>query len=111
MYDNYGGRVDDERLASIAKALAHPARMHIIRLLAKQQECRGADLFSDLPLAQSTISQHLRILKHAGVVTSHAAGQGNVYCLDPRVVRSFSSEVLSIVECAEPCTLEDGECR
>jgi ArsR family transcriptional regulator len=109
MHDD-GGHVDDERLALIAKALAHPARVHIIRLLAKQQECRGAELFSDLPLAQSTISQHLRVLKQAGVVTSHAVGQGNVYCLDPRVMRSFGSEVLSIVERTPSCSLEAEEC-
>lgn len=80
----------DERLALVAKALAHPARIRIIRLLAAQSECRGHEVFSELPLAQSTISEHVRVLKEAGLVKSHAVGTSMVYCLVPSVLEEFS---------------------
>jgi DNA-binding transcriptional ArsR family regulator len=98
--------VDDERLASIAKALAHPARMHIARLLARQQECRGAELFSDLPLAQSTVSQHLAVLRQAGIVSVHSVGPGSVYCLDPELIRRFCTEMTAIVATTPSCSVQ-----
>ncbi len=70
-----------EKTASVAKALSHPVRVQIIELLAAQTECRGADLFAELPLAQSTVSEHLRILRDAGVVSSRPVGTSAVYCL------------------------------
>jgi len=87
---------DDGRVAAIARALAHPTRVHILRLLAAQTECRGADVFGDLPLAQSTISEHLRILKDAGIVTSRPAGSGVVYCLAPDAFDDFIGAVTEI---------------
>jgi DNA-binding transcriptional ArsR family regulator len=96
--------MDDESLAAVAKALAHPARIRILRLLARQSECMGAELFGDLPLAQSTISQHLSVLSDAGIVSSHSAGRGSVYCLAPDVIRSFVADVGSIVASAPSCS-------
>ena len=59
----------DEDLAALAKALAHPARVRALRLLAKREGgCIGCDIVADLELAQSTVSEHLRILKAAGLV-------------------------------------------
>lgn len=75
--------IDDRELATIARALAHPARVRIVRLLAEQSECRGADVFAGLPLAQSTISEHLRVLKEAGLVSAHPVGTSMIYCLRP----------------------------
>lgn len=103
--------MDDDRLAAIAKSLAHPARLHIVRLLARQQECRGADVFSELPLAQSTISQHLAVLREAGVVSSHSVGQGHVYCLDPGALRVFAGDIVSLVALTPACSLDSEECR
>lgn len=103
--------MDDARLASIAKALAHPARMHVVRLLARQQDCRGAELFSDLPLAQSTISQHLLTLKQAGIVSSHSVGQGSVYCLNPETLRSFCEELTTVIAHTPACSHDSEECR
>jgi ArsR family transcriptional regulator len=103
--------MDDATTAAIAKALAHPARLHILRLLARQKACMGVELFRDLPLAQSTISQHLAVLKDAGIVVSHAVGQGNVYCLDPRVVRGFGDELASIVATVPTCSPDPEERR
>ena len=103
--------MSDEALAAVAKALAHPARIRILRLLARQTECRGSDVFAELPLAQSTVSQHLAVLKDAGLVMSHAVGQSSVYCLAPDVVRSFAGELDSIVASSPACSAQTEECR
>jgi|BarGraIncu00222A_1022003.scaffolds.fasta_scaffold31162_2 ArsR family transcriptional regulator len=58
-----------EELAAIAKALGHPARIHIVRLLLEKQSCIGCDFVDEVGLAQSTVSEHLRILKAAGIIT------------------------------------------
>ena len=97
--------MDDTSIASVAKALAHPARLHILRLLAAQTECRGADIFSELPLAQSTISEHLRVLKEAGLVSSRpqASGNGMAYCLSPGAFDDFVAAVSNIASAATLC--------
>lgn len=103
--------MDDTMTASVAKALAHPARLRILRLLAAQTECRGADVFSQLPLAQSTISEHLRVLKEANLVSSRpqASGNGMVYCLSPGVFEDFISAITDIASAAALCN-SDGRC-
>ena len=58
-----------ESLAALAKALAHPARLGVIRMLHERQTCIGCDIVDEIGLAQSTTSEHLRILKSAGVIT------------------------------------------
>jgi ArsR family transcriptional regulator, arsenate/arsenite/antimonite-responsive transcriptional repressor len=103
--------MDDTRTATIAKALAHPVRVRILRLLAEQSECRGADMFRELPLAQSTVSQHLAILREAGVIVSHSVGQASVYCLAPDVLQLFSAEVSAIASTPPTCSPDSEECR
>jgi ArsR family transcriptional regulator, arsenate/arsenite/antimonite-responsive transcriptional repressor len=98
-----GGHVDDERMALVARALAHPARVRIIKLLASHPECAGSEVFAELPLAQSTISQHLRVLKDAGVLASHSVGSGSVYCLVPGLVDDFLSALGEICAGAPEC--------
>lgn len=61
--------LNSEQLAAIAKALAHPARIQIIQLLLARQSCIGCEITDEVGLAQSTVSEHLRILKAAGIVT------------------------------------------
>jgi ArsR family transcriptional regulator len=58
-----------ESVAGLAKALAHPARLRILRFLAEKQGCIGGDIVHELGLAQSTVSEHLRILKAAGIIS------------------------------------------
>jgi len=99
--------VNDENLARTAKALAHPARVRILRLLAASSECPGADLFAEVPGAQSTISEHLRVLKDAGLVTSHAVGNGMVYCVVNGTLREFQGALLCFESAAE-CSTTDG---
>lgn len=103
--------MDDERTALVAKALAHPARIRIVRLLALQSECMGNELFSDLPLAQSTVSEHLAVLKRAGVVSSHQAGVAGVYCLNPEVVREFCADISAIVAETPSCSPGTRGCQ
>jgi ArsR family transcriptional regulator len=73
-------------LARRLKALAHPARLAIVQLLAERDECVCGEIVDDLPLAQSTVSQHLKALKDAGLVQGTVEGRSTCYCLDPGVL-------------------------
>lgn len=75
---------DDTTLAGLAKALGHPARIRILRLLAARETCITGDVVAELPLAQSTVSEHLRILREAGLVQATPEGTRSAYCLSPR---------------------------
>lgn len=101
--------MDAENIAGIAKALAHPARVQILELLAVQDECRGADVFAELPLAQSTVSQHLAVLRDAGLVSSSREGVSAVYCLRHSVLDSFASAVSGLAGMTSGCA--KGACR
>ena len=73
-------------LAKLAKALAHPTRVEILRLLVRRDGCIVGDLVDELPLAQSTISQHLKQLKQAGLVRGDVDGPRVCYCVEPGAV-------------------------
>lgn len=75
--------LEDAKVAGLAKALGHPARIRILRLLARTPGCIGGDIVEAVGLAQSTVSEHLRILKDAGVI------EGQID--PPRVCYSLSS--------------------
>ena len=72
----------DQEIADIAKALAHPARVAILRILAKKGTCICGEIVQVLPLAQSTVSQHLKELKAAGLVQGEIEGAKSCYCID-----------------------------
>lgn len=74
---------DDVSVASLAKALAHPARIRILRLLQATPGCIGGDIVDAVGLAQSTVSEHLRILKSAGVISGEIDGPRICYALNP----------------------------
>jgi DNA-binding transcriptional ArsR family regulator len=76
--------VKENRLAAYAKALAHPARIAILQFLAKRQTCVCGDIVEELPLAQSTISQHLKELKEAGLIKGEIEGVKTCYCIDEK---------------------------
>jgi ArsR family transcriptional regulator len=76
--------VKQNRIAVIAKALAHPARVAIVEYLAKSPECMCGDIVDVLPLSQSTVSQHLRELKEAGLIKGEVEGTSVCYCIDER---------------------------
>ena len=72
-------------LASIAKALAHPARIAIIHYLVKTNACVCGDIVDELPLSQSTVSQHLKELKRSGLIKGTVDGPSVCYCIDNKV--------------------------
>ncbi len=74
--------IKEEQLAQFAKALGHPARVAIIVLLLKKQTCICGDIVDELPLSQSTVSQHLKELKEAGIIKGEIDGVKTCYCID-----------------------------
>lgn len=76
-----GPEADDE-LAKLAKALGHPARVRILRLLSRKEARVCSQIVDEMPLAQSTVSEHLRILKEAGLVRSSQDGPRTGYCIN-----------------------------
>jgi ArsR family transcriptional regulator len=75
--------IDEARAVQIFRALANPARFRIVELLASRSECIVGDLVDALPLAQSSVSEHLKVLKDAGIVQGTIDGPNRCYCLDP----------------------------
>lgn len=73
----------DEQLAGLCKALAHPHRVHILRFLLAQQACFAGEIADQLPIAASTVSQHLTQLKDSGLVKGEVDGPRRCYCVDP----------------------------
>jgi ArsR family transcriptional regulator, arsenate/arsenite/antimonite-responsive transcriptional repressor len=73
-------REGDVELASLAKALAHPARVRILRLLLARDACYCGQIVDELPLAQATVSQHLKVLKEAGLIVGEIDGLRTCYC-------------------------------
>jgi ArsR family transcriptional regulator, arsenate/arsenite/antimonite-responsive transcriptional repressor len=95
--------IDDHEIAAVSRALSNPARIKILRLLAAQTECRGTEVFSELPLAQSTISEHLRVLKEAGLVTSSPVGTAMTYCLRREPLENLLGLLEEIVTTLPQC--------
>jgi ArsR family transcriptional regulator len=81
---------ETESLALLAKALSHPARVGIVRLLHEKQTCIGCDIVDEIGLAQSTTSEHLRILKSAGVITGEIERPRVCYSLNPAALEPLS---------------------
>ncbi len=90
-----GKRADDD-LATFTKALAHPARIQILRLLVERNSCICGEIVGEIDLAQSTVSQHLKVLKDAGLIRGTIDGPKSCYCIDPEVVRRFKLLVAAI---------------
>jgi len=86
----------DQQIADLAKALAHPARLRILRLLLATPGCIGGDIVEAVGLAQSTVAEHLRILKTAGVITGEISGPRVCYALNPGALALLSSFVASL---------------
>jgi ArsR family transcriptional regulator len=82
--------ITDEQLALLAKALGHPARVRIVRLLGQRTTCATSELAPELGLAASTVSEHLRILREAGIVNTQTADGRPCYCLRPDGLRSLT---------------------
>jgi ArsR family transcriptional regulator len=85
------GTAADEELAELAKALGHPARVQIMRMLVRRSACVCGDIVDVLPLAQSTVSQHLKVLKEAGLIRGEIDGPRTCYCVEPRTLRRLKA--------------------
>jgi DNA-binding transcriptional ArsR family regulator len=81
---SYEFTAKENKLAKYAKALAHPARIAILKLLAGRQTCVCGDIVDELPLSQSTVSQHLKELKEAGLIKGEIDGAKVCYCIDEK---------------------------
>jgi ArsR family transcriptional regulator len=87
---------EDACLAQLAHALGHPARVAIIRLLKERETCICGEIVEVLPLAQSTVSQHLKVLKDAGWIQGEVDGPRMCYCLNPATLKTFRSLIDAI---------------
>jgi len=97
-------------LSHLAKALSHPARLEILRVIAQKDTCICGEIVDDLPLAQSTVSRHLKVLKEAGLIQGTIDGPSVCYCIDPEALRllrerfsAFFSDVLARASDTTPC--------
>ena len=83
-------------IATLAKALGHPARVAIIDYLLKVDTCICGDIVNELPLAQPTVSQHLKELKNAGLIKGEIEGNSICYCIDEKVFQKLQTYFISI---------------
>ena len=92
---SYEFSVKENRIAKYAKALAHPARIAILKLLVKKQACICGDIVDELPLSQSTVSQHLKELKEAGLIKGEIDGAKVCYCIDEKEWKAATGKIKS----------------
>lgn len=85
-----------ETLAGLAWALAHPARVRIVRLLLSREACVCGEIVDQLPLAQSTVSQHLKILKESGLVEGEVDGPKVCYCINPARLQELKQLIVGL---------------
>lgn len=84
----------ENQVASWAKAIAHPARVAILKLLIQKNACICGDIVAELPLSQSTVSQHLKELKEAGLIKGTIDGPKVCYCINPETFNQFAQALL-----------------
>jgi len=85
------GSAADEELATFAKAIAHPTRVRILRMLARKEARMCSHIVDELPLAQSTVSEHLRILRSASLVQANENGPCVSYCIVPSALKRLKT--------------------
>ncbi len=100
--------IKDRKIAELCKALAHPARIAIINFLIKKKECICSDVVNELPLSQSTVSQHLKELKNTGLIKGDIDGLRVCYCIDKKrwneagkIINLFLSQ--QAIQASKPC--------
>lgn len=96
---------EQNELAQLTKALGHPARIAILQFLISQKACVCGDIVDELPLSQSTVSQHLRELKKAGLIKGDIDGPSVCYCIDPKAWAGMKRVVREMVD-----SFEDPNC-
>lgn len=83
-------------IATLAKALGHPARIAIVEYLIKADDCICGDIVNELPLAQPTVSQHLKELKNAGLIKGTIEGNTICYCIDEKAIEKLQNYFANI---------------
>jgi ArsR family transcriptional regulator len=83
--------VEQNQISKILKALGHPARLSIIEYLLEVQSCICGDIVDQLPLAQPTVSQHLKELKNAGLIKGEIEGNSICYCIDEKAIKNLQA--------------------
>jgi ArsR family transcriptional regulator, arsenate/arsenite/antimonite-responsive transcriptional repressor len=83
----------DQRIADLAKTLGHPARIAILRILSERNSCICGEIVEVLPLAQSTVSQHLKELLNAGLIKGTVDGLKSCYCINRETITELSNEL------------------
>ena len=86
----------DDELSALARALSHPARVAIVRHLAARGTCVCGEIVDVMPLAQATVSQHLKVLKEAGLVQGEVDGPRMCYCLNLETMKRFQELVATL---------------
>ena len=94
---------DFGRLASACKALSHPARLTILKTLALRGECICGEIVEVLPLSQATVSQHLKVLREAGLITGQVDGPKSCYCLNTTTLRLLRDDLERMFVSLETC--------
>jgi len=97
---------NQNEIAILTKALGHPARVAIVEHLAKMNECVCGKIVEILPLAQPTVSQHLKELKNAGIIKGEVEGNSICYCIDKKTIETISryfSALLKSIENQDGC--------
>jgi ArsR family transcriptional regulator len=107
MYDKYmdpeQNLTDFESLATACKALAHPARLEILQTLASRGACVCGEIVSVLPQSQATVSQHLKTLKNAGLITGTVDGPRSCYCINTEAMRLLRERFGNLFGSLENC--------
>lgn len=87
-----------QNLSDLAKAISHPARISILKTIAQKQECICGEIVEVLPLAQSTVSQHLKDLKEIGLIKGEVEGLKSCYCINWKRVEEFEKEIMKLFQ-------------
>lgn len=101
--------IEDARAAQVFRALGNPARILILQELARRKTCVHGDLADVLPLAASTVSEHLAVLKDAGLIRGPIDGDP-CYCIEPAALQWLETFVQSVRVAAEGCDMSDPNC-
>ncbi len=96
IFDKINTELDSEAFAAICKALSHPIRVQIVDYLKRIDKCFCGEIVELLPLAQSTVSQHLKSLKEAGLIKGEVEGPKTCYCLDKKMLNRFTRMAASL---------------
>lgn len=84
---------DEKRLSQMLKALGNPVRFQIVQILAEKQVCITGEIVELTTLAQSTVSQHLKVLREAGIISGEVEGPATCYCLNPTGIQWLKDQI------------------